>query len=364
MIPRILSATLFLAAAAFCAPSFAQLTVRDDLGRSLLVNKPPERVVTLAPFLTEMVYSIGADDLLVGVDSMSDHPPQARQKAQIHTGARFSLEQLAALKPDLVLAWKGGIRKADIEMISAFGATVFVAQANHLDDVPRLLQVIGRLTGHDAMPAVAKYESSLDRLRRENADKLRIATFVELWNRPLTTVSGEHFISEALDICKGDNVFGDLQGSAPKVTWDAVAIRNPYVILGAGSATDAQEFRANWALRANLAAVKAERLVFVDHDAIQRPTPRTPEGIAALCRQLDMVRTGWTAASAAPDSSGRSPLVVSPTRAAPGPVELDSLVKPRAPQPSRAAKPVPQKPAPAAPAAADPPPRRPSQYGM
>lgn len=369
MIPRILkTATLLLAAAAFCAPSFAQLTLRDDLDRTLLVTKPPGRIVTLAPFLTEMVYAVGADDLLVGVDSLSEHPPQAKGKAQIATGARLNMEQLAALKPDLVLAWKDGIRRDYVDMISAFGATVFVAQARQLDDVPRLLETIGRLAGRDPTPAIARFESGIARLREENAAKLRLQAFAEIWNRPLTTVSGNHFLTEALDICKADNVFGELPGLAPRVDWDMVAIKNPYVIVGAGSATDAQEFRSNWALRANLNAVRAQRLVFVDHDAIQRPTPRSVEGIAQLCRELDKIRGGWTAASAstpgvpaaAPAPAGDAPVTIPAIRSS-APVDLDSLVKPRAGAPARA--PSAGRPAPARPAA-DPPPKRPSQYGM
>lgn len=366
MIPRILSASLLLAAAAVLSPpSHAQLSVRDDLGRSLVVSKKPERIVTLAPFLTELVYAVGAEDALVAVDSLSDHPREARAKTQVTTGARFSLEQIAQIKPDLVLAWKDGIRRQDVDTMTAFGATVFVAQARQLDDVPRLLEVIGRLTGRDSMAAIAKFESAIERLKRENADKVRLTTFVELWNRPLTTISGDHFLSEALDICKGENVFAEAPGSAPRVTWDMLAIKSPYVILGAASATDAQEFRANWAVRSNLGAVRAGRLVFVEHDGIQRPTPRTPDGIAALCRELDKVRNGWTAASASQQpeaSAGGSPVAIPAVRTtAPTRVDLDALVKPRtaAPVPSKPAAP---KPAPAAPPA-ETPRRRPSQYG-
>lgn len=270
----------------------AQLSVRDDLSRTLIVKKAATRVVTLAPFLTEILFAAGAGDLAVGVDDLSDYPPQAASLPRLPTGASFSIERVAALKPDLVLAWRDGIRRGDVDRMSATGATVFVATARELDDVPRLMQVVGQLTGRDPTRAIGEYEDKLARLRRDNAFKVKLPTFIEIWNRPLTTVSGQHFLSEALEICRGENVFAELPGSAPKVSWEAVQSKNPVVIVGAGSASSLGEFRANWQMRQSLAAVKAERLLFVTDDTVSRLTPRTPDGIARLCTEFDQLRAG------------------------------------------------------------------------
>lgn len=271
-------------------PALAQLSVRDDLGRPVQVKKRPERIVTLAPFLTELVFAAGAGDQVIAVADLSDFPPDARKLPHIKTGAAFSMEQLATNKPDLVLAWRDGIRREEIERMAAFGATVFVASARTLADIPRLLKAIGIMTGHDVTSAVSEYETRLDQLRAANAAKTRVTAFLELWNRPLTTISGTHFMTEALDICRADNAFKDLAGSAPQVTIEELYEKDPYVIVGAGSATNVDEFRSNWTVRQGLSAVKSDRLVFVDSDAFQRPTPRTPEGIAQLCAALDNVR--------------------------------------------------------------------------
>ena len=268
----------------------AQVSLRDDLGRTVQLKKHPERIVTLAPFLTELVFAAGAGAQVVAVSKLSDYPADAAKLPQIGTGAEFSLAQLATFKPDLVLAWRDGIRKEEIERIAAFGATVYAASARSLDDVPRLLQAIGVLTGHEVTAAVSEYESQLDKLKAANAGKTRVAAFLEIWNRPLTTISGTHFMTEALDICRADNVFKDLYGSAPQITIEELYEKNPYVIVGAGSATNLDEFRSNWTVRQGLTAVKENRLVFIDTDTLQRPTPRTPEGIAQLCKGLDEVR--------------------------------------------------------------------------
>ena len=286
-IARALFAAFILA---FGACASAQLSVRDDLGRAVSLKKVATRIVTLAPFLTEMVYAAGAGDRVVGVSKLSEYPPQVAKLPQLATGADFNLEHLAMLKPDLVMVWRDGMRRDEVERISAYGATVFVAQARTLEDVPRLLKAIGLMTGQDVAGVVRDYEERLEGLRRANANKPKIGAFLELWNRPLTTISGTHFMSEALEICRAENVFKDLTGSAPQVSWDELYERNPYVIVGAGSAANSQEFRANWTVRQALDAVKADRLVFVDADSFQRPTPRTPDGVAELCTGLDKVR--------------------------------------------------------------------------
>ena len=273
-----------------CVPAVAQLSVRDDLGRLVQVKHVATRIVTLAPFLTEIVFAVGAGDRVVGVSDLSDYPPEAAKLPKVPTGSHFSLERLAQFKPDLVIAWRDGIRREDIERISGYGAVVFAASARTLADVPRLMRAIGVLTGSDVAALVSKYDDRLYQLRRDNAGKPRVGAFLEIWNRPLTTISGTHFMSQALEICRADNVFKDLEGSAPQVTWEEIYERDPYAVVGAGSASSEQEFRANWTVRQALAAVKADRLVFVDADSFMRPTPRTPDGIAQLCAALDKVR--------------------------------------------------------------------------
>jgi iron complex transport system substrate-binding protein len=284
-----LTALAFLFAAAWI-PALAQISVRDDLGRMLLLKQPAQRIVTLAPFLTELVYSAGAGGRLVGVGSFSDYPPEARKLPEVATGAGFSLEQLAKLKPDLVIAWRDGFRKDDIERISGYGATVFVAQARRLDDIPRLLTAIGAMTGGNTEAAGADFTTRIEKLRRANINKARVRVFLEIWHRPLTTISGNHFMNEGLEICRGENVFQDLEGVSPKVDWEEIFAKEPYAIVGAGSAASLDEFRGNWAIRTGLQAVKENRLVYLEGDAFLRPSLRIVEGISQLCDALDKLR--------------------------------------------------------------------------
>jgi iron complex transport system substrate-binding protein len=276
-----------------CLPGVAaaQMTVRDDLNRPLLVTKPAMRIVTLAPSLTELIFAAGAGDRVIGVAEHSDFPAMVKRLPQVYTGVNFRMEQLAGLKPDLVLAYRDGLRREDIETISKFGALVFVANARSLEDVPRLLSAIAVLTRLDVTDVISGYEKKLEALRHANEFKPRVSAFLEIWNRPLTTVSRGHFLSESLEICRAENVFAKIDGgSAPKVTWQEVQDRDPFVIIGAGSAGSLEEFRANWRMRRAIPAANEDRLIYLDSDAIQRPTIRTPDGIAILCAELDKMR--------------------------------------------------------------------------
>jgi iron complex transport system substrate-binding protein len=285
------AAAFLLAGLAAALPCAAQpIVARDDLGRRVELARPAQRIVTLAPFLTELAFSAGAGPQVVGASAHSDFPAEARDLPQVATAAGLSIEGLAALHPDLVLAWQDSIRPEDVERLKPFGIAVFVAQARHLDDVPRLLEAIGRLAGRDAVDAAGDYRAALDALRRAHAGLRRIPVLLEIWHRPLTTIAGVHWMNEALELCGAANAFTDLPGVAPVVPWELLHARDPSIIVGAGSARDAREFAANWKPRAALAAVRERRLVFVDADTIQRPTLRLARGVRQLCEGLDRLR--------------------------------------------------------------------------
>jgi iron complex transport system substrate-binding protein len=268
----------------------ASITLTDDLDRKVELKSPAQRIVTLAPFLTELVFAAGAGDRVVGVSAFSDYPSEARKLPVVSSAIGVSLEQVAALKPDLVIAWRDSFRREDVERVGRFGAAVFVASGRRLDDVPRLLRAIGVATDRHVSKTVADYESRVATLRAKYAAKRPVDAFLEVWHRPLTTISGRHFMNDVLELCGGRNVFKDRAGVARQVSWEELYAREPYVVVGAGSAPSEADFRANWKERPTLDAVKKGRLVWVDADTIQRPTTRTPEGIRQLCERLDVVR--------------------------------------------------------------------------
>jgi iron complex transport system substrate-binding protein len=284
--PRLLLAALLLA----CTSVHAQLLVNDDAGRPLLVRQHFKRIVTLAPFLTEAAFAAGAGDLVVAVDQVSDYPREATRLPRVPTGAHFSLDSLAEYKPDLVLAWKDGLRMEDVDAISSFGATVYLAQPRRLEDVPRLMEAIGALTGRNVSEPITSFVTRVNEIRRANAAKPKLQVFLETWDRPLTTVGGASVLSEAVAMCRGDNVFAELRGIAPQVSFEEVRQMNPYVIIGVNSASNVKEFENNWAPRRGITAVQAGRLIYIESESLQRPTVRSLDSVARLCQELDQVR--------------------------------------------------------------------------
>ena len=276
--------------ALLCTAASASVAVTDDAGRKVALAAPAQRIVTLAPFLTELVYSAGAGHRLVAVSAYSDYPPEARGLPQVATATTFSLEEVAALRPDLVLAWRDSIRPEDVRRLESLGIVTMITEARRLDDVPRLLQAIGALTGRDVGPAIALYRERLERLRARYAARRSVPVFLEIWHNPLQTVGARHWISEALALCGARNAFGDLPGVAPLVSWEEVYRRDPPVIIGAGSRDGEEQFRANWRIRGTLSAVKAGRLVFMDADTLTRPTLRLADGVTQLCEGIDRAR--------------------------------------------------------------------------
>ncbi|HUP97624.1 MAG TPA: helical backbone metal receptor [Usitatibacter sp.] len=244
----------------------------------------------MAPFLTELVYSANAGSKLVGVSAHSDYPPEAKKLPQVASAVALSMEPLIALAPDLVLAWRDTIRSDDLARLEALHVPVYVAQARRLDDVPRLLRVVATLAGTDAQSREASYRARLEAARRAYAARRNVSVLLEIWHQPLTTIAGAHWMNEALELCGARNAFADLPGVAPVVPWEAVFARDPFAIVGAGSATTESEFRAQWEARPALSAVRTHRLVHVDPDLIQRPTLRLAEGVERLCRGIDRVR--------------------------------------------------------------------------
>jgi iron complex transport system substrate-binding protein len=277
---------------AFCitASTAAPISLEDDLGRKVELAAPAKRIVTLAPFLTELVYTVGAGDRIVGVSAFSDYPREARGRPVVSSAAGFDVERIAALNPDLVLAWQDSARPQDIERLTRMGAAVFVARSRTLRDPPRNLAAIGMLTAVEVSRPVTAYVLKLQEVRRRYRDRPALRAFLEVWHQPLTTIAGRHFMNEALEICGARNVFEDLEGVAPHVSWEELYRRDPQVVVGASSAATRDEFRANWRSRDTLEAVRQGRLVWVQADRIQRLTARTPDGVAELCEAIDRVR--------------------------------------------------------------------------
>ena len=251
---------------------------------------PPSRVVTLAPFITELAFDAGIGDRVVGVSAYSDYPPAARALPEVSSAAGLSIEKIAALRTDVAFVWRDSVKPEEIEQLAKLGIRVIVVSARTLVEIPLALETIGDAAGVDVSLPVRGFRDRIARLRATYSGRRRLDAFLEIWNRPLTTIAGRHYMNDALEVCGARNVFADLPGVTPVVPWESVYARDPEVVVGAGSAGDRATFEASWRERSTLAAVKGRRLVYVHPDTIQRPSLRIVLGITELCEGLDRVR--------------------------------------------------------------------------
>ncbi len=250
----------------------------------------PDRIVTLSPHLAELVFAVGAGDLLVGTVEYSDYPSQALSIARIGDAFRIDSEKLAALRPDLILAWPGGNPQTLIDALRDDGYAVLELAATGLGSVAVQLRRIGELTGHGERAArvADQYLAKVDRLRVENLQKPPLRVFYQVAERPLFTVGREQVISEVVSLCGGINIFGDLDSLAPVVSMEAVLLRNPQVILSA--ATGSGNPLDIWLDYPAVAAVRLENLFLVDASLLARAGLRLADGTAQVCRLLDQAR--------------------------------------------------------------------------
>lgn len=277
----------------FClvASARADIVVRDDTGQEVRLKAPARRIVTLAPHAAESLFAVGAGDRLVGTVSYSDYPAAAKKVPVVGGYDRFDLEAIAALKPDLLIAWQSGNPPAQVERLKALGYTVFVQQPNHLEDVANQLEMLGRLAGteSEANAAAARFRDRLAALRAYGS-KAPVRVFYQVWKSPLMTVGGAQIISDVIHLCGGENVFGKLTQMAPTVNVEAVLEANPEVIVVSGMGQDNPEWLDDWRKWKTLTAVRRGNLFFINPQLIQRHTPRILDGAQALCTDLDAAR--------------------------------------------------------------------------
>lgn len=285
-----IAAVLLLPAFAV-APVLAQpVQATDARGITLRLQQPAQRIITLAPNLTELVFAAGAGERLAGVARYSDHPPAARRLPVVGDAVHFDGERMLALRADLVLAWQGGTPPDAIARIERTGLPVFVAGAAGLDDIASNITAIAQLAGTPAAGAAARaaFDTDLRVLRARRNDGPPVRVFYEIWDRPLMTVNKDHLISEIIGLCGGVNVFGELRPLTPEISREALLTARPDIVLGGSSADSPSGFAARWAaLPPPLNTLPARHL---QPDLMQRPTPRVLEGAKRVCAYLDAAR--------------------------------------------------------------------------
>ncbi|WP_184139276.1 cobalamin-binding protein [Paraburkholderia atlantica] len=275
----------------------ASITVTDDSGATVTLAAPAQRVISLAPHVTELLYAAGGGPKMVGAVSYSDYPPEAKQLPRVGDNKALDLERIVALKPDLIVVWRHGNAQHQLERLRELHVPLFFSEPRRLDDIAVSLTKLGRLLGTStsADAAAAAYREDIARLRARYANRPVVSVFYQVWDRPLMTLNDEHMISDVITLCGGRNVFADLQPLVPTVSTEAVLAANPQAIVTAASGatqpdTTLPQFDT-WRAWPRLAAVANNNLFAIDGDLINRPAPRIAQGARQLCEDLELARS-------------------------------------------------------------------------
>lgn len=281
----------------FMVRVFAAIVVTDDEGKTVSLAQPAQRVVSLSPHATEMLYAIGAAEELVGVTRYSEYPEQAKSLPVVGDFRQIDLEKVLVLKPDLIVVWSGGNPPKQVGKLERAGIAVFYSNPRRLADIPGNMARLGMLTGHEdqARRVAGQWNERLDRLKRRYRNRAGLRVFYQVSDVPLFTLNGKQIVSEVIDLCGGKNVFADIPVLAPHVSTEAVLAANPEVIVSTrGMGTE--NGLSGWRRYKMLDAVRYRNLFHMNPDWLDRPGPRMIEGAEMMCRQLDEARKNRQAA--------------------------------------------------------------------
>ncbi len=278
--------------AVMAGTAHAAVTVTDDAGRVVNLAAPARRVIAMAPHVTELLFAAGGGGAVVGAMNYSDYPAAAKALPLVGSDAQIDIERVLALKPDLIVVWQSGNTARQLEQLTKLGIPLFYSEPQRFEQVATSLERLGILLGTSAQAtrAAAAFRQDVARLRQRYGQQPKVRMFYQVWDKPVYTLSNAHIIGDAISLCGGENVFGDLKVVAPSVGLEAVLQADPEAIFGSEKNDAADTGIDMWKTFPHLAAVERGNLFRIQGVLLTRPGPRLAQGAALLCEKLELVR--------------------------------------------------------------------------
>ena len=257
----------------------------DALGRHYAPDEMPRRIVSLSPAVTEILFAIGAGELLVGVTEHCNYPAAARQLTSVggFAGITVSVEQIRALEADLVIL-SADMHSRIVLLLDSLGIPSFAVEPGNFSEVYGVIALLGELSGFEANAekVIADMKATIAAVQESLRGRPQPAVLWVLSEEPLMSAGGQTFISEAISLAGGRNVFAGLSQQWPLISLEQVLIQNPdWVLLGSDmSGGDFPVLRNP--LWQNFPAVREGRIAFVDGDLLYRYGPRLADAVALI----------------------------------------------------------------------------------
>jgi iron complex transport system substrate-binding protein len=263
---------------------FADITVVDDSGTTVVLAEPAGKIVSLSPHLTELLFSLGVGDRIEATVDFSDYPEAALNIPRLGNAFSVSVEAVIEQSPDLIVAWMTGGNHRTFEQLRALGYPVFVNEASSLVGIAVAVQQLGILVGKPerGLELAENFRVDLESLRQSSSGAGSPKVFFQISDAQLYTVNSQHLIGQAIEVCGAENIFSDVEFFVPMVSYESVVERNPDVLVvsspypGYKSAWDDRWNDLGW----------GGRVRTIDASLITRPSLRMLEGIKMLCETL------------------------------------------------------------------------------
>jgi ABC-type Fe3+-hydroxamate transport system substrate-binding protein len=268
-----------------CRQQDAAPQAKDDAGDPLPSVGTRSRIVSLNPATTEILFALGAGDRVVGRTHWDAWPPEALQVPDLGDGIRPSVETVIGARPDLVVLYATGDNKAAATALRAAGVDVISLRIDRIAEFERATTILGDMIGEQqrARSVIDSVRATLLRVRNATRDLERPTVFMLSWETPLMTIGSGSFLTELVEIAGGQNVFGDLTGPSPQVSFEEVLRRDPKYILGRPETAGKLGANERWR---GLPAVREGRVLVMDTVLVGRPGVRLGEAAVSLARLL------------------------------------------------------------------------------
>lgn len=272
-------------------PAVAAVCVQDDTNQTVCAQQA-QRVLVLAPHLTEIVDFVGGMSKVIAVDGSSNFPESVNTLPKLGNPWMLSAESILARKPDLVLVWQSGISMQVVAQLRKAGVPVFVSEPKKIEQVATTMRRVSKLLGTEQGSAsrIDDWLQQFEALRAEYRGRTQVPVFYQVWGQPLMTLGGQHAVSEVIGLCGGRNVFGDLPNLAAQVSVEGVLKRKPEVLLASGSGRDHQGFVVQWSAWPQMPAVKRNHVYTLPNDILVRNGPRLIQAAKLVCAHVEQAR--------------------------------------------------------------------------
>ena len=284
--PSLALASLVVALSA-CARTDAPTTAAlvDDFGDTLIVGNAPQRIVSLNPTTTELLFAIGAGARVVGRTTYDFLPKEVLAVPDLGQGLRPNVEAVLATHPDLVLLYASADNREAARRLRASGVTTASYKLDRIADMARVTSTLGRLVGDTlaARRTIDSVQATIDRIRRQTSTLPHPTVFWPLWEAPLLSVGGGSWLNELLEIAGARNVFAELPQPSPVVTFEELLRRDPDAILTGPKTRLRLIADPRWK---TLRAVQVGRMLVIDTTMINGPSARVGASAVSLARLL------------------------------------------------------------------------------